>query len=324
MKWIEVSISTTNEGIEPICGMLMECGITGTQIEDIKDMKNFLLNNKEQWDYIDESLLNCEDDNAIVKFYVSNDPSGKEIVDGVKQNLLQLASLREAYNLGKLELTLENVDDESWLNEWKKYYKPFEIGKNIVVKPVWEEYENNNKLVFNINPGHVFGTGLHQTTKLCVTSIEKYLQEGQGVLDLGCGSGILSIISLLLGAKTAYAVDIDNNAINIAYENASLNGIYKDRYKVVAGNVITNEEIRNEIYSFDNDIVVANIVADVIISLLSFVHKCISKDGVFICSGIISERVDEVKESLIRNEFEILEVLELEGWYCVVSKKKYA
>jgi len=325
MEWIEAKITTTSEGVEAICGVLMQCGITGIQIEDTRDMKAFLMNNKEQWDYIDEQILNSEDGETIVKFYVSSDLYGHECIANVKLNLERLSELKEIYNLGELQLHLENVDDENWLNEWKKYYKPFEIGEKIVVKPTWEDYENDQgKIVFNINPGHVFGTGLHQTTKLCVIALEKALHKDQHVLDLGCGSGILSIISLLLGAEFAYAVDIDHNAVNIAYENSHLNGIQKDRYKVVSGNILENEDLRAEILKNRNDIVLANIVADVIMNILPFVSECISENGTFVSSGIISERLDEVKHSLQENGFEIKEIMNLDDWYCVVSIKKNA
>ena len=213
------------------------------------------------------------------------------------------------------------MNDEEWLNKWKEFYKPFNVGDKLLVKPVWEEVpDENGRIIFNINPGHVFGTGLHQTTQLCMVQLEKYAASGAEVLDLGCGSGILSIVSLLLGAEHACAVDIDANAVKTAYENAELNGIGKDRYYVVSGNVIEDDRLSDELGYEKYDIVVANIIADVIIAMSSVVAKKIKKSGVFIASGIIRDRVEDVYEALRNNGFEIIDTSYKDEWISVTSR----
>jgi ribosomal protein L11 methyltransferase len=236
--------------------------------------------------------------------------------------------------LGALALELVTVDDQQWLNEWTKYYKPFEIGRRVVVKPVWEEYapdapavptppdapDTPARVVFNINPGSAFGTGMHQTTRLCVGELEKYVRGGERVLDLGCGSGILSIISLMLGAASAAGVDFDPAAVATARENAVLNGITEEEYVLLYGNVLTDADLRGRVQASKYDIVAANIVADAIVELSGFVPSVLAEAGVFITSGIIRERLDDVCAALLRNGFVIADTLFMDGWVCVVAR----
>lgn len=323
VEWIEVDIITTSFGIEVVSGMLIENGITGIQIEDDLDLKNFLANNTMQWDYVDDELQNKVIGDTLVKFYVSNNAIGHETLIGVRNSIENLKCMKLGIDLGILELKTKNVNDEDWINIWKKYYKPFKIGEKIIIKPTWEEYKNKeNEIIFTINPGHVFGTGLHQSTQLCIEELEKYVTDKSTILDLGCGSGILSIIGLLLGAKDAYAIDIDANAVDVAYENADLNNISKDKYTVVSGNVLKDNLVRKEICSKKYSIVVANIVADIIIELADFIPTCLEKDGIFISSGIIKERIDDVVGSLKEKGFEIIKINNKDGWVCVVAKQK--
>ncbi len=330
MEWIECKIYTTSQGVEPVYGMLTECGINAIQVQDDEDMRLFLNNNRMSWDYVDDSLINSNNTEVILTFYVNALSEGLEAISSVKEGIKRLPSLiinsdfeEEVLNLGSLRLELENVNDEQWLNNWKKYYKPFNVGEKILIKPVWENVENaDNRIIFNINPGYVFGTGLHQTTQLCIEQLEKYVNPQKSLLDLGCGSGILSIISLLLGAKSAFAVDIDSSAVDVAYENANLNNINKGKYTVVAGNVLEDKELIKTITN-DNtkyNIVVANIVADVIIALSPLVTTLIEIDGVFITSGIIKERLEEVYSALNENGFIIENTIFKDDWVCVVSK----
>jgi ribosomal protein L11 methyltransferase len=320
IEWIEAKIETKSEAIENVCAMLISVGINGVQIEDVEEMKLFLDTNKNQWDYVDDELINSQNENCYVVFYVSDNTHGKEQIVSVKGGINRLKNLKSNLNFGSLTLELLNVDDEEWLNSWKKYYKPFEVGEKIVIKPMWEQYENANKIVFNINPGHVFGTGLHNTTQLCIIRLEKYINKEVDVLDLGCGSGILSIISLLLGAKTAVAVDIDPNAVNIAYENARLNNIDDTNYTVMSGDILEDKQLKSSILTKQYDVVVANIVADVIILFSSFVPQCIKKDGMFICCGIIKDRLEEVYLALNENNFTIIDTFYDGEWVCVVSQ----
>lgn len=321
MEWLEASLFTTNEGIEPVCAMLMEAGVDGMEIEDDIDMKKFLSSNNQHWDYVDDELLNKENAETCIKFYVSNNAFGNETLLAVRDGIKFIKTIDMEIDLGRLELSIKNVDDEDWLNNWKKYYKPLEIGKNIVIKPVWEEYPNTaNKTIFSINPGHVFGTGLHQTTQLCIEQLEENVKPDYSILDLGCGTGILSVISLMIGASNATAIDIDANAVDIAYENAELNGVAREKYTVTSGNVLSDQGLQRKICNNSFDIVVANIVADVIIALSPLAPKCLKSGGIFISSGIISQRLDEVKAALTENDFDILEILSRDDWYCVVCR----
>ena len=326
MEWIEAKIYTTREGIEPVSAVLLETGITGIQVEDDDELKEYLEESSMYWDYVDEELLNKEKEETKLKIYVSDNPYGNEILLNVKEAINRLKSIESeiGLDLGRLDIeTTSNLDDEKWLNKWKEFYKPFNLGEKILIKPVWEEVENpENRVVFNINPGHVFGTGLHQTTQLCITNLEKYVNKDSVVLDLGCGSGILSIISLLLGAKSAFAVDIDENAVKVAYDNASLNGIDKDKYYVTAGNVVTDENLKDEIGYKKYDIVLANIIADVICFISPVVPNQLKDDGVFIASGIIKDRLQDVYDALDKNNLKVIDTIIKDEWVCVVSKIK--
>lgn len=268
MNWIKVSIFTTSEGIEPVSGRLYQLGINGLEIEDEQDFKDFLENNKQYWDYVDEDLVKKMEGETQVKTYVSDDTAGRELLLAIKSTLAQLKSLDENNEFGRLEIEVDNMTEEDWANNWRQYFHPMEIGEKLMIKPEWEELtEPTDRIVFNIEPGMSFGTGSHYTTQLCLEALEKYIKPGIKMLDLGCGSGILSIISLLLGADEAVAVDIDPNAVDTAYQNAARNGVDKSKYKVLAGNVVTDEDIQSEISKNKYEVVAANIVADVIIGL---------------------------------------------------------
>lgn len=326
MEWIEVKVYTTREGIDSVSGVLLETGLAGVQIEDDDELKEYLEESSMYWDYVDEELLNKEKEETKVKVYVSDNPYGHEILLRIKEAIASLKARKEeiGLELGRLDIeTTENLNDEDWLNKWKEYYKPFEIGEKLLIKPIWEDIEDSKgRVVFNINPGHVFGTGLHQTTQLCITSLEKYVKEDSLVLDLGCGSGILSIISILLGAKNAFAVDIDENAVKVAYENAKLNGVEKDKYYVTAGDVVKDEALKDEIGYKKYDVVVANIIADVICYISKVVPSQLTDDGVFIASGIIKDRMQDVYEALDENGLEAVETHIKDEWVCIVSKIK--
>ena len=321
MDWIKVTIYTSAEGIEGVTGRLYQLGITGLEIEDEQDFLEFLENNKQYWDYVDEDLMKQKHTETKVSCYVSNDMNGNELLIAIRDSMKEMKDLDDDNSYGRLEVEIENTSTEDWANNWKKYFHPMEVGEKILIKPEWEELtEPTDRLVFNINPGMSFGTGSHYTTELCIEALEKYIKPGIKMLDLGCGSGILSILSLMLGAKEAVAVDIDPNAVDTAYENAQMNNIGREHYKVLSGNVVTDKEIQDIISQDKYEVVAANIVADVIIGLAPKAREYMKEGGVFITSGIIEGRQDEVKEALEENGFEIVDIRNRKDWYSIICK----
>ena len=236
-----------------------------------------------------------------------------ELVETIKQKVSALTGF--GIDIGEGSVSLGQVNEEDWANEWKKYYKPTKIGEKLVVKPTWEDYEvQDGDLVIELDPGMAFGTGTHETTTMCMRELEKYVTEDSKVFDIGCGSGILAIAAAKLGAKDVIAVDLDEVAVKVAAENVAHNHV-QDSVQVLHGNLI-------DVVSDKADIVVANIIADIIKILARDVHSCMKEDAVFISSGIIHAKVNEVKESLIENGFEIIEVKTLGEWNAIVAKLK--
>jgi len=315
MEWIQGRIYTNSSEIEPLTGFLMELGITNTQVEDEAENHRFLKENPEQWDYVDESLLTEGHGPVSIIFWVPLTLSELATIETLKSKLAETWLVIHSY-------AFDVVDDSTWLNEWKKFFKPLRIGKRIVVCPEWEHYDPQpDDLVFLINPGHVFGTGLHQTTQMCIECLERYVASDSHILDLGCGSGILSIIGMMLEAGSAFACDLDSSAEDIVNENARLNNISTESYQVTIGNAITDEALREKILSQPKfDIVIANIVADAVIALTATVASCIKPGGLFISSGIIQERLPEVIANIKANGFGILESISKDDWYCVVAQ----
>lgn len=300
MEWLEVTVYTSSAGIEPLTGRLYQLGVNGVSIEDEADFKDFLENNKACWDYVDEELEKSMHRETNVKFYLPNSADGMDTLALVRRSVAELKEYEGDNDFGRLETEIKSLDEEDWANNWKQYFHPLEIGDRIIVKPEWETLEAaKDRIVFNINPGMSFGTGSHHTTKMCIELLEKAVAPGDKMLDLGCGSGILSLISILLGAKSAFAVDIDPVAVDITYQNAALNNIDKNSFTAVAGNVISDTALCEKILEEKYDIVAANIVADVIISLAPLAYAAVKEDGIFITSGIIEDRTDDVKNALL-------------------------
>ena len=320
MDWIKATIYTTSEGIEPVSGRLYQLGITGLEIDDEQDFKDFLENNRQYWDYVDEDLIKEKEGETRVSVYVSDNPSGYEMLTAIKGTLAGLRALDEDKTFGRLEIETLTLNEEDWENNWKKYFHPMEIGEKILIKPEWEELTgDSDRIVFNINPGMTFGTGSHYTTQLCIENLEKYLHSGDRMLDLGCGSGILSIISLLLGASEATAVDIDPNAVDIAYENADRNHVDKEKYHVYSGNILTNTALQEKI-SGKYEVVASNIVADVIIGLAPMVRQYMKEGGIWITSGIIEDREEDVRAAMAENGFEVIELRQRKDWVSIVCR----
>ncbi len=322
MNWLQVSIFTTAEGIEPVCGRLLDINIGGFEIEDKDDFNSFLENNHQYWDYVDDELMAEKQGETKVKIYLSDNESGIAQLALVRSELSALKSLDADGRYGRLETEIKSLAEEDWENNWKQYFHPIPVGDRLIIKPEWETIDApGDKIIFNIDPGMTFGSGQHETTRLCVEQLDKRVKKGMRVLDLGCGSGILSIISLMLGAAYAYAIDIDPNCRKIAYSNAALNGIGPDVYDVKAGNILNDEAFKAEVAGMGGfDIVVANIVADVIIPLCDDVRRYMKEGGVFICCGIIEPRLPEVLDALGKNGFTVIDKKNENDWYCVVSK----
>lgn len=321
MNWIKVTIYTTYEGIEPVSGRMYQLGITGLEIEDAREFDDFLEESREYWDYVDEDLIEKMHGETKIRVYVSDDTAGRELLIAIKSSLDELKAIDELNAFGRLETETDGMTEQDWANNWRKYFHPIEIGEKIMIKPEWEELQDKtDRIVFNIEPGMSFGTGAHYTTQLCLEALEKYIKAGDKMLDLGCGSGILSVISLMLGADKAVAVDIDPNAVDTAYQNAERNDVDKSRYTVLAGNVLTDPDIQTEIAKNSYEVVCANIVADVIIGLAPKAKEYMKKGGVFITSGIIEDRIDDVKNALRENGFEIVAVNQRKDWASIICE----
>ena len=302
-KWLEIAVNTTPEKLDEVTARLTAAGMDGLVIEDEGDFLRFLEQNRQYWDYVDQELLDRMKGITRVKFYVTDDEDGRAQLE------------RYTRGLG-WEYTVTPLADNDWAYSWQKYYKPLTIGQRLYVVPEWEREEPvpQGRSPLYLNPGLTFGTGSHASTQLCLGGVEQYTRPGCRVLDLGCGSGILSIAALRLGAAEATAVDIDDKCLTVAYDNAALNGIGKDTYTVKVGNVLTDEAMRAELGG-GYQIVLANIVADVIIGLAPMVRSMLAPGGLFLCSGIIDTRAEEVADKLRTAGLEIAETHSAEGWF---------
>ena len=318
MDWLELHIDTTHTGLEPVETMLSALGIDGVVIDDETEFHDFLESNRQYWDYVDENLEASMHGKSRVTFYLPADETGFAQMGEVRLALEDLKARRS--DCGTLLLSLENLRDEDWENNWKQYYKPMEIGQRLLVIPQWEQVDPGQRVPLILDPGLTFGTGSHATTRLCLTALEKTVAQGDRVLDLGCGSGILSIAALRLGASQALAVDIDDKCLDVAYENAALNGIGKDRYTVRVGDVLSDGSLRRELEG-SYDIVVANIVSDVIIALAPLVPSMLRPGGTFLCSGIIDDRAEEVRAALEAAGWTVLETQSADGWFAYTCRR---
>lgn len=313
MNWTEVTIKTTTEAVEAISNILIEERCGGVMIEDPKDFL-FQKKNELDWDYVEEEVFNKSgQDGVLIKTYIPEERNVLEFVETVKARISQLPSF--GLDIGEGSVTLSNVKESDWANEWKKYYKPTKIGKKIVVKPSWEEYQQEEgDLIIELDPGMAFGTGTHETTSMCIRELENYVDDTKTVFDIGCGSGILAIAAAKLGAKEVVAGDLDEVAVKVSKENCEINHV-SDKVTVKHGSLF-------EVVDSKADVIVANIIADIIKILAKDVSKFLNEDGVFISSGIILAKIDEVCESLTENGFEIVKVKRLGEWSAIVSKLK--
>lgn len=309
--WIEVRVITKSEALEPISGIFYGLDCKGVAIEDPQDILG-----REQgpltWDFADINVLEHKGKFALVKGYFSDEDNIDEIVTYVKEKIQEIRDLGIDVGEGKVES--EVMYEEDWANNWKKYYKPTRIGDRIVVKPIWEEYEpKENDLVLELDPGMAFGTGEHETTRMCIQALEKLIEKDSIVFDVGCGSGILAIAAAKLGAKKAIGVDLDPVAVESAIENVKFNNL--DNIEILEGNLI-------DVIDGKADIVVANIIAEVICILTQDVSRVIKQGGYFVTSGIIHDRVDMVVEKLNECGFEVEKINKDGEWNCIIARLK--
>ena len=317
MEWLELKIDTSPSGLDAVTELLEQQGVTGVIIDDEADFKDFLEHNRQYWDYVDEALLQEKTGVSRVTFYLERNEAALDVIARVRMAMSDLKKARP--ECGPLLLTIDNVADADWENNWKRFYKPMEIGERLLVVPQWEEARDDGRVKLVLNPGLTFGTGSHATTRLCLQALDKYIRGGEKILDLGCGSGILSIAALVLGAKEAFACDIDEKCVDVAYENAALNGVGKDRYTVRWGDVLTDKALQAE-FGGGYDMVVANIVADVIMGLSDKVRPFLKEGGLFLCSGIIDDRAEEVFTKLRADGWTVIEQHDSEGWYSFLCR----
>lgn len=298
MKYIEMTINTSKDKKDIIEGILFDYGIYTTE-EISSDIVDELDQDEKDWDFIDYPLLNSSEDIFALRVY----PENMEDANNLKTELSEK-------KLG--QCLLEEKDDEDWANNWKKYYKPLEIGEKLAIVPEWEDYDNDNRVVIKINPGMAFGTGTHESTYMCLELLERYVNKDDEIFDIGCGSGILAIAGLKLGAKKALLVDIDEKCIDASHENASLNDL-EDKMEIKKGNLL-------DVVKGRADLIVSNIIAEIIVDEIKNLKNHMDKGGIFITSGIIKERRQMVIHALEENGFEIIDELEKNNWVAIVGR----
>lgn len=304
MDWTEILVEVGADRIDEAAAIANMTVPYGIYIEDYSDLEQEVMEIAHV-DLIDEDLLKQDRSKAKIHIYIDPEDNIGEAVQ----------FLRERLNAAEIAHTIDqsNVQEDDWLNNWRKFFKPMPVGEKLLINPSWfTDTDPKGRLVINIDPGLAFGTGKHETTRLCMEALERYVKGGERVLDVGCGSGILGIAAVLLGADSAFGVDIDETAVRTANENAQVNHV-SDKMTAFAGDLVDKV---TEKY----DIVVANIVADAIIALSASVTDFMTDDAVYIVSGIIDTRADDVKNA-IKGHFEIVEENTYHGWYCFVLKK---
>lgn len=308
-EWIEIKVVTTSEALEAVSGIFYSLNVKGVSIEDPNDLL-IIESAPLTWDFNDINVFEYGDTAAVVKGYFSPE----EDIEEIKKYICEkLADLKEfGIDAGEAKVIDNSVFEEDWESSWKKYYQPVRIGKNIVIKPIWKDYDKlSDDIIIEMDPGMAFGTGTHATTSMCVAALERYVKPESTVFDIGTGSGILSITAAKLNAKKVVGVDLDPIAVKCAKENVEFNNL--NNIDIYLGNLM-------EVVEGKADIVVANIIADVIIFLTEDVKKFILPGGLFICSGIIGERSKDVENKLKECGFEIIEINNQEDWVCIISK----
>ncbi len=321
-RFIQADIYSSSAALDGITGALTDYGITGFIIQDSAQYAGILDDKDAAWDYVDEELLGLRDVEPHVTFYVHDNAQGAETLAAVRSYIGVCAADNADGFYGNIRMELANVKEEDWANNWKKYYKPFRVGKSIVIKPSWEEFATKSgDRILEIDPASTFGTGQHNTTRMVIETLEELIRGGERVLDLGCGSGILSIASMLLGGSEVTVCDIFENAVKTARDNLLKNNVPEEKIRAFLGNVVTDERLRADIGG-GFDVICANIVADVIIAMSGIFGWFLKDNGRLIVSGIIDERLSEVTAALRTGGFDAVSFKNSEGWNCVILKKQ--
>lgn len=308
--WLEVSLNVKAEELDSISAQLIANGVPGLVVEEEEEFRAFLEENRQYWDYVDDELLERMKGVSRIKLYVTDDADGKK----------QLADYLAGVDLPYTTVPLREYD---WAHSWQKYYRPLAVGEKLWIVPEWERDTADlpaGAVRLLMNPGLTFGTGSHASTQLCLEGIQEVLKPDSLVLDLGCGSGILAVAALCLGARHATGVDIDPKAVDVAYENAALNDIGRNKCRFLAGNVISDQSLVDELAQEKADLVLANIVADVIIPLAPVVPRLLAAEGTFLCSGIIDTRADEVADALKQAGLTVTRRREKNGWVALEAQ----
>ncbi|MEK5106629.1 50S ribosomal protein L11 methyltransferase [Cytobacillus sp. FSL K6-0129] len=312
MKWSEISVHTANEAVEPISNILHEAGASGVVIED-----PFELTKERRDQYGEIYQLDPHDypeEGVIVKAYLPINSFLGETVEEIKNAISNLLSFN--IDIGKNEVSISEVNEEEWATAWKKYYHPVKISKRFTIVPTWEEYTpvSSDELIIELDPGMAFGTGTHPTTVMCIQALEHIVTSGDHIIDVGTGSGVLSIAGAMLGAENITALDLDEVAVRSAKINIKLNKV-QDIVEVSQGNLLDNITVQAEV-------VVANILAEVIVSFTDDVAQVVKPGGHFIASGIIQQKKQVVKEAMISSGFDIVETIQMEDWVAIIGKKQ--
>ena len=316
MKWNQFRLKTTTEAEDIVSSMLADLGIEGVQIEDKIPLTQ---SDKEQM-FVDILPDIPEDDGcAYLTFYLDEDVDKQEMLLKVRQ---ELEEMRSYLNVGECTIEESQTEDVDWVNNWKQYFHQFYID-DILVIPSWENVEakDSDKMVIHIDPGTAFGTGMHETTQLCIRQLKKYVTEDTEILDVGCGSGIIGMLALKFGAKHSVGTDLDPCAIDATYENMDNNGISRDQYEVMIGNIIDDKAVQDKVGYEKYDIVAANILADVLVPLTPVIIHQMKKGGIYITSGIIEDKEDVVVKAVKEAGLEVLEVNHQGEWVSVTARK---
>ncbi len=312
MDWTEAVVHTTTMGADLVSELLMNAGAAGTAIEDRYDVTSSKKSDG-MWDMIDEDVLRNMSEDVLVKAYFKDDQHAVETLLLVGERLRDLSRMELGFDLGSLKLESRAVREQDWAENWKKYYKPFRAGERLVIKPSWEAYEEQpGDLVLELDPGMAFGTGTHETTFMCMQQLETYVKPGCRAIDVGCGSGILGLAAAKLGASDVLAIDLDELAVKVAAENTEKNGL-SSVVRVAHGDLLEQREEKA-------DVIVANIIADVICYLCGPAKKHLLPGGVFICSGIIREREEDVQRALASAGYTVINRLAKGEWVCLAAR----